>query len=265
MRVLVYTPTREGHLYGRSLQSILQIEWPGQLDFMFSRGGDDGEIEHPEKRGAAYIEVTRKYQEARTRCLEGGYDALLCAESDMIIPPEALRQMAEVKADVVYGLYALRHADYRWNALALVGEHLAVSLSQDEAGRKRLWGQVIVVDGVGLGCTLIHRHVLEALPFRVDEAGFACCDWYLSEDCKARGFSQAMHLGVVCGHMSRVPSPRILWPDPECGVRIEMLNVKFEPLQPGEKHEYMVSQGTVVVPARVIHAKSDSTRAQAVL
>jgi hypothetical protein len=66
---------------------------------------------------------------------------------------------------------------------------------------------------VGMACTLIRRHVLERLAFRLQPDAVECCDWWLARDARAAGWSQRADLGLVCGHISPTPSPRVLWPD----------------------------------------------------
>lgn len=78
------------------------------------------------------------------------------------------------------------------------------------------WGRIADVEGIGLGCTLIRRPVLEFVDFRLpdDLAEGTCCDWMFAFDCKRLGFTQRAHLGVVCGHLPQHPSSGSLWPDP---------------------------------------------------
>jgi hypothetical protein len=250
MRILCYTPVKSGQLFGRALQSILRLEWDGQLDFMFARGGNDhatGTLD----QGAAYIEITRKYNEARQIVLEHGYDALFCVESDMIVPPDALTRLAALDVGVAYGLYCWRHSDMKWSAYRLVQGKLGCSLMQEPDARD-YWGQVVDVAGVGTGCTLIRREVIEAIPFRVDPEGYACCDWYFAEDCQVQRVRQMCDMGVVCGHMSLKPSPRIIWPDRDALVRIEMIDPQWHQMQPGERIEIPVGMMTAVVPGKLV-------------
>jgi hypothetical protein len=82
---------------------------------------------------------------------------------------------------------------------------------------REAWGRAVPVSGLGLGCTLIHRRVLEQVRFR-DREGRNHCDWWFATDCAERGFKQVAHLGVVCGH--KTPDGIILWPTLE-GYKIQ--------------------------------------------
>lgn len=247
MKVLVVTLIKSGQLYGKALQTILRLSWPEQLDFLFLRGGEDGQHDDGDWK-YRHAEVTRKYEYARQKALAGGYDAVFEAESDMILPEDALLKLAEVEADVVYGLYCLRWGEPRWNAFHTVQHKLGHSISETPDLAKRVWGQVIDIAGVGDGCTLIHRQVLEALPRHTPEGNYASSDWSLAEDCQRLGFIQKAHLGVVCGHMTSRPSPRVLWPDPTAAkmCRIEFLAPPTHLHVEGNKISTTVGMGQVV-------------------
>jgi hypothetical protein len=90
------------------------------------------------------------------------------------------------------------------------------SIRKDPEQAKAAWGKVIDVAGVGTGCTLIKREVLEQIEFRTDEMHpDVHHDWVFAYDLQQKGFVQRCDMSVVCGHISMTPFPRILWPDPD--------------------------------------------------
>lgn len=211
-------PIVRGDIWPRAMASMYGLEWEGQLDYLLLTGGDD-----PAK---PVDNITRKYNQARDVALKNGYDALLTQESDTIVPRDALMRLAMMNADVAYGLYVWRRGQPFWTAYSKVTERRGTPISKDRDEARRIWGKVIETKGVGMGCTLIHRHVLEAFPFRKNDYMSWCCDWALALDCQKEGFVQRHDLGVVCGHIERDPglggmskgypySSRVLWPDPE--------------------------------------------------
>jgi hypothetical protein len=207
MKVLVATPVMRGELMTRAWLSWYQMDWDGQLDFYQVIGGDDA--------SKPYDNVVRKYNEIRQVVLSNGYDALMTVESDMIVPKDALRRLAAVDADVAYGLYVWRHGIPFWTAYTELKADRGTPISMYPERAKEAWGQVIDVQGVGHGCTLIHRQVLEAMIFKWEPGEFGCCDWHMALDCLEMGLTQKCDLGVVCGHIATDPVARILWPDPE--------------------------------------------------
>jgi hypothetical protein len=159
--------------------------------------------------------IAHNYNKARRWALDNDYDALVTVEADMVIPPDAVSKMVKHEADVVYGLYCFKNTS-SWSAFTELDIKHGRSLSKDKERARSLWGQTIEVAGVGHGCTLIHRHVLEALEFRTDDLhpDFHN-DWLFALDCQTHGFKQVCDTSVVCGHIDTNPSIRVIWPDPE--------------------------------------------------
>lgn len=197
-------------IYPQALASILGLEWWHPCEVVF--GKDD--IEKGKSRSiCTYDNILEKYQRAREMTLAGGYDALFTVEADVILPSDALLRLTQVEADVTYGLYVSRHRRYKWLAATQLSERVGHWLSDDVQAARAAWGKVIDTHGVGMGCTLIQRHVLETIPFRRAKGSFAN-DWYFSLDLKDEGFIQKHDLGVVCGHIAQWPAQRVIWPSP---------------------------------------------------
>lgn len=160
--------------------------------------------------------VTHKYREAQAVFRGGNWYAMVTLEDDMVLPEDGLiRLMTRLfeGADISYGLYVWRHGAQRWSAYTKLTARSGKSLSEEPEAARATWGEVVDVAGVGLGCTAIKRDVLQTLDFR--RGGPACNDWYLALDAQKQGYRQQCDLGLVCGHMTLEPSPRIYWPDPE--------------------------------------------------
>jgi hypothetical protein len=210
MKVLVATAMLQMHLH--TVRSAFLQRWDGPLDFMFLSGGDSED---------GYQAVTDKYERARAQALAGGYDYLFCVEADMIVPPDALARLIRIGADVSYGLYCWRHglALGMWSAYPILEPSKGYSLSHNKDAARAVWGQLAIVAGVGLGCTLIRRNVLEQITFHHalgdEERPIPVhCDWCLAEDCQRLGFTQVMDLSVVCGHILDTTPRMVVWPDP---------------------------------------------------
>lgn len=236
-RVMIYCPLapETPGIQPQTLSSIFALDWPDPAEIVFGKEDLDG---HP-----GWVKgnqnITRKYNQAREMALSGGYDALLTIEADMIVPRQTLKRLAGVEADVAYGLYVSRHGRHPWLAFSEITPEIRGSASMGETWqeRERLWGQVVETRGVGMGCTLIWRHVLEAIEFRVlDE--MVANDWYFSVDLQERGFVQKHDCGVVCGHMEGYLT---YWPDIAHGYRVD------EPAQPIIQELIDMAQGKYVV------------------
>jgi hypothetical protein len=154
------------------------------------------------------------------------------------VPPHAIQSLVDAGADIAYGLYVWRHNLRRWSAYTELDLFGGYSLSLFHERARGAWGQVVDVAGLGMGCTLIRRNVLEALPFRLYEGeaddwvvkeygdrvrflggdphrpqkNMFCDDWMLALDAAHHGFTQRAHLGVACGHVAE--EGWTLWPHP---------------------------------------------------
>jgi len=198
------------HLH--TVRSMFVQQWDGPLDFLFLSGGDSED---------SYQAVTDKYERARFQALSGGYSHLFCVEADMLIPPDALHKLITLDADVGYGLYCWRHGQAigMWSAYPILSNSRGYSLSHNKDEARACFGQLAIVNGVGLGCTLIKRKVLEAITFHHADGDATRpipvhCDWMLSEDCQKLSFVQAMDLSIVCGHILDTTPRSVVWPDP---------------------------------------------------
>ena len=230
-KVLIYCPLtpKAPRVHQRTLDSIFALKWEGHADIVF--GKHDRYL--PLKRDISNYEnernrdIAAKYNRARVMTLEGGYDALMTIEADMIPPENALERLDRVDADIIYGLYVSRHGKHPWLSMMNVTEQVRGSAGMGETWQEReaMWGEVVDTLGVGLGCTLIRRDVLETIPFRVKDEMIAN-DWYFAIDAREMGFSQVHDCSVICGH---IDDYRTLWPDVADGWRAtdeEKINIQ---------------------------------------
>lgn len=228
-KILVYVPMNPTtpKIYGRTIMSILRMKWDEPFDIVFGRHDRD---RPPGSYKEHCEDVAVKYNRARELALAGGYDAMLTIEADMIVPMLTLERLTRVEADVAYGLYVSRHGKHQWLAFSFLNKKRGISMWEDEDYGpefcKEAWGKVVETMGVGHGCTLIWRHVLEKIPFRFTKGRSYGADWHFSVDLIWNEFMQAHDLGVVCGHIDGGPQPVIYWPDPDAlgGYTLELMD-----------------------------------------
>ena len=158
--------------------------------------------------------VLEKFQNGRRLFLAGDYDAMLTIEYDNIPPADALQRLARIDADVAYGLYCTRISP-RWLAFWKLFDNSGITYCKDAPTARAAWDHVIETCGVGYGCTLIHRHVIERIPFRLVKGHPCSNDWHFSLDCIAAEFSQKHDCGLHVGHIVRQNPLTVVWPSPE--------------------------------------------------
>lgn len=147
--------------------------------------------------------VAHQYAQARALFLASDADALLTVEHDMVLPAGAVQKLIDTPADVVYGLYMLRHDTFVVNAFKYDGDvNLGMSLSRypAELAAARRAGMARV-SGVGHGCTLFRRNVLERIPFRLGDAMNVAPDIPFAEDALRAGFVSVARFDVEVIHM----------------------------------------------------------------
>ena len=204
-RILLVCPIYE--LYEETLASIYRLRWPGWIDYLFP-------CENPE--GDSFADIEFQYRKAQEVFLHGNYDAMFTIESDVIAPSDAMVKLAQTGMDIAYGIYACRYGGEhrgKWSAYlrTLEDGRQIHSISSEPQQARAWWGDAHPCTGVGLGCTMIRRHVLEQIELRCTEAHHP--DTNLAREANRRGISQIAHFGVICGHIMREPRG-VLWPDP---------------------------------------------------
>jgi hypothetical protein len=212
-RVLIAVP--QSRVIPASLESVLHLDTAGyEVDIEFVTEGDDPNVHR-------WVNVTRKYQRARRLCLDGSYDALLCIEDDQIVPPNALKRLDALQADIAYAHTVTRAMPHHWAATIVCGpaDGDYVSYDMKPEAMREAWGKVVPVIGCGLYCTLIRRHVLEALDFEL--RGSRCCDFYFAYDAERAGFTQLYDTRLLCGHV--MSETQVVYPDGTSRYRYEEL------------------------------------------
>lgn len=203
--VLVFTPVLR--LEPETVRSIFALEWGGDgtehrsISFLLQRDNPTGN---------PYRDHLHQYQRGREVFLAGSYDAMLIVESDIIIPADGLKRLAALDTDVAYGCYCYRDGHvvnlleryYPWpEQAANPGESLSIRRLWHAAQKKG----IIDVSGSGLGCILVKRHVIEAIPFEDEmthgDKQFMDFPWTCAV--YDAGFRMLADANVQCGHIHK--------------------------------------------------------------
>ena len=159
----------------------------------------------------AMFDFIRGYDCARARnliakeALEGGFDAVLMVDSDMVLPSDALALLAEGDCPVVLGTYP-RRGETAGSEVFLTGmrdftDANRVRFADMPEGR-------FEAKGGGLGCALIRADALVAVPrpwFRYveyDSGDVLSEDNYFCDACARAGLRIEADGRVRCGHVS---------------------------------------------------------------
>lgn len=194
-----------------TVRALFALQWGGALSVVLQR---DNPHSTGDARADKYVNHLHQYQRGRELFLAGRYDAMLVIESDIIPPPDTLMRLAALPADVAYGVYVFRGGNvvnvleryYAWPRQARnMGESLTVRGLWDAAVKQG----VIDCSGSGLGCVLIHRRVVEAIPFEAPDSG-GFFDWQWTQDVYRAGYRMMADTAIQCGHVNT--DGTVLWP-----------------------------------------------------
>ncbi len=145
--------------------------------------------------------------------LTRGYDYLLSLEQDVIPPLDVVKRLLSHKVNVVSGLYSTPRLMTRKRSdgsLVKIREDVPLATLIGAPGKAR-WmmpeevreDRLLDVGGIGLGCVLIHRTILERIKFRYDPHTAAFDDMWFSRDVRALGEKIYLDTGVKCTHRTK--------------------------------------------------------------
>jgi hypothetical protein len=219
-KVLLYCPTYK--VKGNELikqqtrDAIRSLRFNGDLDVVINA--------HSWYPPPDYRNVLEHYKHARKLTLDGGFDALLTVEHDIIPPRWGLQRLWDMDVPVAYGVYIFRGSNNVVNVFRMVNSDnpdMSMSLFKGMLQNAVKKG-IVETSGTGNGFTLIRRDVLEKLDFRQSDNGSYCPDLPFSTDCLRAGIKQYANFKVLCGH---VLDNGTLWVNTEYGIMMNRIQV----------------------------------------
>lgn len=191
--------TPHNRLQMETRHSLFTQTYRGHIDHIFTSRNENPIVG---------MNIIAAYQRLRALFLaDPKYTHLWIVENDLILPPDALEKLLTVDADIVYSVYVFRRSP----VVNITQIDTCNTMTDNAAYWARAFnaGAVIPCTGLGFGCTLIARHVLEHFEMRTEQGG-GDGDSCLATDVRKAGLIQKAHLGVVCGHIHT--DDTTLWP-----------------------------------------------------
>ena len=201
-KILLFMPTYELEdeikAFPAAMDSFADLKAPEgvQVDRLIG-------LDNPYGRVGKHQNTLHQYQVIRKKVLDLNYDALVTFEHDMLVPEDGLIKLWATSAQIVYGLYMLRHGAYCVNAFKYIEDspNMHKSLTylprEYEKAIQQGWARVT---GVGMGFTLFRRWILEKFDFRPSGNSFPP-DWAIAVDSTKAGIKQICRFDVRCGHI----------------------------------------------------------------
>lgn len=172
-------------------------------------------------------EVGKARNEMVATCLNEGCNWIFFVDDDVLLPADALVKLFAHKRDMVSGVYFLKHETPQPLILRGVCGGIYTDWSQ---------GDMVECDAHGMGCTLIHKRVFDAIMPNVPKDARGIPEWFktrhdepvghglnvlsMTEDtdfcakAKIAGFQPVVDTGVFCyhwDHRAKIAYPTKEW------------------------------------------------------
>jgi uncharacterized protein YciU (UPF0263 family) len=148
--------------------------------------------------------ITKSHNLVRQKALDGGYDFLLHLETDIFPPEDVLIRLLSHRKAVVGVSYDIFDWQDREPVMLEVEEEFdgepSGGLIRGKYNTTAFDGTLKVAWANGVGCTLIHKSILEKIPFRYDKDRDGFCDSWFALDLRAKGIPMFVDTSMYALH-----------------------------------------------------------------
>lgn len=144
------------------------------------------------------------HNDCRRYALNNNYDYLLHLESDVFPNKDVIQNLLFRQKKVIGALY---HIDFGKRRRLMVQRRINRTPNDTVYVNMEAWEDTYFIDGkihkvasVGLGCVLIHRSILQKIPFRFVKDRDNHPDSYFSEDCFRNNIDIWADTSEICIH-----------------------------------------------------------------
>lgn len=149
--------------------------------------------------------MAKCWEVIRAYTLANGYDYFFSLECDVFPPLDIIERLLAMQNDVAGALYCIDTGQYsrlmvqRLEPDTTANETIIRNLTIDESFLFAD-GSVKYAFGIGLGCVLIHKNVLQKITFRTEPQSDVHPDSILYKDLYALKIPVKVHTGIICQH-----------------------------------------------------------------
>ena len=227
-KILIGCPTAEEKAYclDEYIQGLRDLTWKNAEFIIVDNSPTQEYAERMRAKGLRVINDVRlddvKERIAHSRkmirdlLLKGDYDYFLSLEQDVIPPPDLIERMLSAQVSVITGVYFTAYKiDNQIKMRPLVWKAHSDSaqmtfMNEEVRAAKGKIKNVVPVRASGLGVMLIHRNVLEKIPFRAVPESFD--DMPFCQDLAKAGIQLYADLTIVCKHLVKFEGQVLVLP-----------------------------------------------------
>jgi len=159
------------------------------------------------KQGLLFT-INDAHNSCRDYVLNNDYEYMFHLETDIIPPMDVIERLMNHKRKVCMGLYDIFYGKRR-KAMIQMDEKYDRSVRAfrtsefiEESEPLFFDGTVKKVFHAGIGCALIHRSVIESIPFRVEKGNNSHSDTYFAFDCFQHNIPIYVDTELQCKHLN---------------------------------------------------------------
>ena len=221
-KILVGAPTADVKNYCAEewVNNVKSIIYPSSVDIFLADNSDDSanveflrslgvqsERVKFKKNESIISRITKGHNLVRKKALEGDYDFLLHLETDIFPPPEVLISLLSHRksiASISYDIFDMHDRepvmlqleeayDSEPSGAIIRGKH---NYGAYDGTLKQAWAN-------GVGCTLIHKSVLEKVKFRFDKDRDGFSDSWFAYDIRKLGIPMYVDTSMYAYHQNK--------------------------------------------------------------
>ena len=226
--VLIGCPTAEEKSYCLEpyLQGLRNITWQNKTIVIVDNSQTSQYAEQMRAKGLRVITDLRledvKERIAHSRniirdiVLSEGYDYFLSLEQDVVPPHDIVERMLASGKHAITGVYFTTYKinnEFKMRPLVWkkgVNAQIMIFMNEEVRAARGKTSEVVPIVASGLGCMLIHRSVLEKIPFRAIPESFD--DMPFCQDLAKKGIQLYADLTIVCKHLVQVEGQVLMLP-----------------------------------------------------
>ncbi|MBI4141543.1 glycosyltransferase family 2 protein [Candidatus Woesearchaeota archaeon] len=224
-KILVGCPTHDGqtHCIQRFLTELKQLTYTNYEVLFVDNSMDENYakliashgyevLRNPSKNEHRIIDIISNRNIIIKRMLEKKYDYLFFADTDVLLPPDAIEKLLSIDQPIASGVYLGGQKFPDGTKIAPV----LYELTDKEDYLKSVPINDVMEDLVyevaasGMGCLLIRKEVLEKVKLRYSEKIMSGEDILFCHDARKLGYRTFVNTAVRCTHM--VPEGDITFP-----------------------------------------------------
>jgi len=169
-------------------------------------------IHHYENKQTLFTLMTTCLNKVRDVVLKEGYEYFFSLEADVIPPENIIPTLMNLQKPIVSAMYRIGPPGWEFPLLQIMETTKEGGGKAEAYARQMFWhemfhyidGEVKPIFACGIGCTLMHRALLEAVPFREDEKNpFVYADSIFYLDLWNKNIENLVHTGILCKHLNR--------------------------------------------------------------